>query len=96
MRYAKKVDANQPGIVKALRSIPGVTVELDHDDILVGRNGKTYWFEIKSQESVSKKAQQVNSSKIKNSQKRIKGSFSGHYMIVWSLEQILKEIGITP
>ena len=43
----KKVDANQPDIVKELRKL-GYSVELDHDDIIVGHNGRTYWYEIKT------------------------------------------------
>lgn len=38
-RYAASVDKNQPEIVKALRKIPGVTVQVGMDDILIGRNG---------------------------------------------------------
>ena len=53
-RQAAKIDANQPDIVKDLRKIKGVTVELNHDDILVGYKGITYWYEIKTPESVSK------------------------------------------
>ena len=46
-RKAAKVDANQADIVKELRAL-GYSVELNHDDILVGHRGKTYWFEIKT------------------------------------------------
>lgn len=38
-RYSPRSDANQPEIVKALRKIPGVTVQVGMDDILIGRNG---------------------------------------------------------
>jgi len=77
----KKIDANQPGIVKELRRL-GYSVELDHDDILVGHNGKTYWFEIKT----GPKAE------IKKSQKKILAEWQGHYAIVWSTEMILEEL----
>ena len=77
----KKVDANQPGIVKELRKL-GYSVELDHDDILVGHNGRTYWFEIKVNEK----------SEIKESQKKLLKEWKGHYSIVWTTEMILKEI----
>ena len=84
----KRSDGNQSEIVKELRKIPGVTVELDHNDILLGYDGHTYWFEIKVSEKKAREKQ------LKNSQKRIKKNFSGHYSIVWSIDQILKEIGI--
>ena len=54
MRRAARVDKNQKEIVKALRSIPGVSVALGHDDLLVGFRSKTYWFELKSSEKASK------------------------------------------
>ncbi len=77
----KKVDANQADIVEDLRKA-GLSVELDHDDILVGHQGKTYWFEIKT----GPKA------KVKDSQKRLLKEWKGHYKIVWSTEMILEEI----
>lgn len=83
-RQAAKIDANQPSIVKALRKIPGVTVELGMDDILVGYQGKTYWYEIK----VSEKA------KVKPSQEKLLAEWKGHYKIVWSIEMILEDIGM--
>lgn len=87
MRRAKKIDANQPGIVKALRAIPGVTVELDHDDMLVGYKGRTYWYELKDGKPTE--------SKIKPDQYRIWETFTGHYKIVWTLDQILEDMDIT-
>ena len=83
-RQAAKIDANQPEIVKALRKIPGVTVELGMDDILVGYQGVTYWYEIK----VSEK------SVVKPSQVKLLEEWKGHYKIVWNLEMILEDIGM--
>ena len=80
-RRAAKVDANQNSIVDELRAI-GYSVEVGHDDILVGHNGKTYWFEIKVNEK----------SVIKESQKKLSANWKGHYSIVWTTEMILKEI----
>ena len=77
----KKVDANQPEIVKALRR-HGYSVELDHDDILVGHKGRTYWFEIKTGPKAV----------IKPSQKKLLAGYLGHYMIAWSAEMIITEI----
>ena len=98
-RKAAKIDANQPEIVAALRAIPGVTVQLGMDDILVGYTGsdgipKTYWFEIKEPEKVSKKTGKILDSAIKPSQMKLLDTWTGHYSIVWSLDQILTEIGI--
>ena len=84
-RRAAKIDANQPEIVEALRAIPGVSVQLGMDDILVGYKGKTYWYEIK----VSEKAE------VKDGQKELAETWEGHYRIVWSLDMILDDIGIT-
>lgn len=77
----KKVDANQPGIVKELRAL-GYTVSLDHDDIFVGHNGRNYWFEIKVNEK----------SDIKESQHKLLKEWKGHYSIVWTTEMIIKEL----
>ena len=77
----KRIDKNQPEIVKTLRAM-NISVELDHDDILVGYKGKTYWFEIKT----GPKAE------IKEGQKKLLAEYKGHYEIVWSVEMILDSI----
>jgi len=81
---ARKIDNNQREIVEVLRSIPGVTVSCNHDDILVGRNGVTYWYEIKGSRST----------KIQKSQVSLKNNWSGHYKIVYSVDDILIDMGI--
>jgi hypothetical protein len=53
MKYKKKVDKNQNQIVKELRDM-GYSVELDKDDILVGKHGKTIWIEIKEKSPFGK------------------------------------------
>lgn len=83
-RRADKVDANQGDIVKELRAL-GYSVEVGHDDILVGYRGLTFWFEIK----VSPKA------KIKESQEELLDNFKGHYKIVWSTQMIINDIDLT-
>jgi len=80
-RRAAKIDANQPEIVKELRGI-GCSVSVGHDDILVGYQGKTYWFEIKTDEKAA----------VKESQKKLIKEWKGHYAIVWTTEMIIKEI----
>lgn len=91
-RRKKKVDRNQGEIVKQLRAIPGVTVELDHDDILVGRNGKNYWFELKDPDQVSKRTGEILESAKEDSQVKLEENWQGHYQIVWSFDQIWKVI----
>lgn len=93
-RRAARCDENQPGIVEALRNIPGVTVSVNHDDILCGRNGKTYWFEIKDPAKAVTKDGKLKSGALKDSQVELLETWSGHYSVVWSLDQILKEIGV--
>jgi hypothetical protein len=92
-RTAAKIDKCQPKIVEDLRKIPGVTVETSKDDILVGYQKKTYWFELKDPEYVGKNGE-VWPSKITPDEQRLADTWTGHYEIVWSLEQILKEIGL--
>ena len=93
-RTAARSDSNQPGIVKALRKIPGVTVETGKDDIIVGRDKKTFWFEIKEPSTVSNKTDKVRPSAIKPSQHKLLAEWTGNYNIVWTVEQILEEIGL--
>lgn len=80
-RRADKIDANQPDIVEALLK-KGYSVEVGHDDILVGANGKTYWFEIKTGPK----------SEIKTSQTKLLDTWKGHYSIVWTAAMIIAEI----
>ncbi len=94
MRRAAKIDQNQPQIVKALRAIPGVTVQVSMDDILVGHKGRSYWFEIKEPGMVSKKTGEINHSAIKESQHNLIKHWTGHYEIVWNIGQILAAIGL--
>ena len=91
-RRAAKVDANQPDIVTALRKMPGVSVEVGHDDILVGYKGRTYWFEIKSEASVSKSTGEILESAKKTGQRYLEREWPGHYRIVSTLGEILEEL----
>ena len=83
-RRVKRTDLNQPAIVKALRDISGVTVQLDVDDILVGYKGRTYWFEIKESPKANIQPSQID----------LAENWKGHYKIVWSLDMILADMGI--
>jgi hypothetical protein len=93
-RINAKIDENQPEIVRALRKIPNLSVEVGHDDILIGYRGKTYWIEIKSPDEANKRTGKVFPSKIKDSQKDLLANWKGHYAICVNLDQIFKEIGI--
>lgn len=95
MRRKAKVDNNQAQIVDALRDIPGVTVALKHDDILVGQDGKTYWYEIKSETAISKKTGAVLESSKQASQRKLESIWTGHYRIVSSIDEILSDISVT-
>lgn len=90
-RRAAKVDSNQSGIVNTLRKL-GYTVQAGHDDILVGVNGRTYWYEIKDESTVSVKTGEVRLGEIKQSQRDLKATWKGHYKIVWHWQQILDDI----
>ena len=92
-KQRSKVDTNQNEIVVGLLKIPGISVERNHDDILVGYQDKTYWYEIKS-ESPYKKDGTIKKKALKDSQVELWSTWKGHYNIVWSLEQILKELNI--
>ena len=92
-RRAARADTNQAEIVAALRQIPGVTVQTGMDDIIVGRSGKTFWFELKT-ECPLKKDGTVKKGALKQSQIKLLREWTGHYNVVWTLDQILKDIGI--
>ena len=91
-RRAAKVDANQAQIVSDLRMIPGCKVEPGHDDILVGYKGRTYWFEIKDPECVSKRTGNILENEKQKSQKRLEQEWTGHYRIVSTFDEIWQEI----
>ena len=88
MPYRKtysRADSNQKEIVKALKKIPGIAVELAHDDVLVGYKGRNYWYEIKTSEKARRRPKQEELDKF----------WPGHYKFVWSVEMILEDLGIT-
>ena len=91
-RRNAKIDNNQNEIVKVLRSLPGISVELSHDDILVGFKGKTYWYEIKPPEALSKKTGLINESFLKPSQIKLLREWTGHYRVVTSVDEIMLDL----
>ena len=98
-RRARRSDNNQAAIVKALRQIPGVTVVTEMEDVLVGYTDadgirRTLWYELKDPATVSPVTGEVRPSAIKESQKRLLREFTGHYRVVWKIDQILDDLGI--
>lgn len=89
-----KTDKCQQEVIKSLRKIPGITVVTGHDDFLVGYQKNTFWYEWKSSGAISKKTGKPYPASIKESQKKLIESYTGHYRIVWSIEQILDDIGV--
>ena len=92
-RYGKKIDANQPGIVGTLRHM-GCSVELDKDDILIGFQGLTFWFELKDDRALDKNGN-IKESEIKPNQKILRDTWRGHYRLVSSLKQIIDDMNET-
>ena len=90
---ARKVDDNQMRIVKELRKLPGITVDLDHDDILLGYKKKTWWFEVKNPDRCLNKDGKLLKSALRPSQEKLLKEWKGQYKVVWSVKQILEEIG---
>lgn len=93
-RRKDRVDDNQASIVKKLRKIPGVTVEVGHDDVIVGYQGRTYWYEIKDPTKTLKADGRWKKGAIRGDQRRILNTFTGHYRVICTTEEILKDIGI--
>lgn len=93
-RRAAKVDANQNEIVATLTKQYGLSVSLNHDDILIGYRGRTYWFEIKDPETAFNKNGTFKKGAIKPSQEKLKAEWKGHYEIVWTVQMILESIGV--
>lgn len=90
-RFSARTDENEKHIVKALRKL-GYSVLTGMDDILVGDKGRNFLYEIKDPKHVSKKTGLINESAKKESQKRLEKEWTGHYRIVSSLDEILKEL----
>lgn len=77
-RRKDKVDSNQAEIVEELRKA-GFSVEVGHDDILVGKWGLTAWIEIKTKIG-----------KLKESQEKLLKEFQGAYAIARSTEEVIE------
>jgi hypothetical protein len=91
-RRAARTDDNQKAIVEELRSHPGVKVMPGMDDILVGYKGKTFWYEVKNPNAISKRTGELLCSKVKAGQKVLAEEWTGHYKLVTTVEEILAEL----
>jgi hypothetical protein len=92
-RFAANVDVNQRQIVAALREIPGVTVQTGHDDIIVGYAGRTYWYEIKSPRAMRKDGTLGLRDRTTTARQiALEAGWRGHYRIVSTVEEILREL----
>jgi len=91
-RRAARVDDNQKSIVEALRAYPDIKVMPGMDDLLVGYNGRTYWYEVKNPNAISKRTGELLCSKVKAGQKALAAEWTGHYKLVTTVEEILVEL----
>lgn len=90
-RQAARIDENQNQIVSVLRAY-GFSVQVGMDDLLVGFNGRSYWFEIKDPSKTKKKNGDYKAGAVKPSQQKLLHEWRGHYSICCSAEEILEEI----
>ena len=90
MQRHPHLDANQTSIVKALRMIPGVSVQSlaslgdGAPDIAVGYRRRTYLYEIKSEKGA-----------LTPDQKAWHAKWRGHVAIARNLDGILLDMGLT-
>ena len=95
MRTAARVDANQPEIVKALRTIPGCTVQPLHmvgkgcPDLLVGFMGGNYPIELKNPDMPPSKR------KLTPDEKRWHRQWGGTVYTAETLDDCLMIIGVS-
>ena len=90
-RQAARIDENQNQIVSKLRAY-GFSVQVGMDDLLVGFNGRSYWFEIKDPSKTKKKNGDYKAGAIKPSQQKLLHEWRGHYSICCSAEEIIEVI----
>jgi len=89
-RKAARVDTNQSGIISRLLQI-GASVEEDHDDIIVGYRGRSYWYEIKNPNKLKKNGEWQKGA-LRESQLELLKTFKGHYRVITTFEEIFEEI----
>ena len=84
-RYAQRVDDNQAEIIKTLRMIPGLSVEIIGKpvDLLIGWRSTNWLFEVKRED---KRGQQ---SRITPAQHKFIPTWNGQVCIVHNVDEIL-------
>lgn len=91
-RRASRIDDNQPAIVKALRSIPGVKVRSTaaigegFPDICVGYQDRNYLFEIKDP------AQPLSKRRLTPLEKEFFDTWTGQVAVVETIDEVLAVI----
>ena len=94
MRKYGKTDANQTGIVKKLRCIPGVSVASTASigdgfpDIVVGFRERSYLIEIKDGAKVPSKR------KLTPDEQEFKDKWTGCYFVANSFDDIIKYLNL--
>ncbi len=89
---ACKVDANQADIIECLRAIPGCGVRSCAEmgdgfaDIIVGRYGRNWLFEIKDPDKIPSKR------KLTDDQQKFHDSWPGQVQKVETVQEIIKTI----
>ncbi len=95
-----KRDKNQSDIVRTLRQVPNVSVKEVHQiggfcDIVVGFRRCSYMFEIKQQDTTKKEdTEDRRLSKLTDDELIFISTWTGHYKVVYTADEILKEIGV--
>jgi hypothetical protein len=88
----KKVDSNQPTIVKQLRQIPGISVAHTHivgegyPDLVIGYKGKNFLCEIKDPEKPP------SARKLTPDEEKFHAKWTGQVAVVETITDILKII----
>jgi hypothetical protein len=94
MRRAAKIDSNQNEVVKQLRQIPGVTVQITSQlgngfvDLVIGRAGVNYLIELKDGSKVKSKQ------KLTPDELEFHSTWTGQKAVCNSLDEVLKVINI--
>lgn len=86
-RWSRQTDENQKTIVRDLRALPGVTVEIIGQpvDLAVGYRGRTYLVEIKNLKGKGKTYTPA--------QERFFERWTGGYLVATEIDEILDLIG---
>ena len=94
-RKDARIDGGQNEVVEQLRDIPGVKVAVGYDDFIVSYKGVLKWVEWKNIEREVMKCGRIRKGALTKAEKERLCDFHGPYFVAWTLEQILKEIGVT-